>query len=148
MILGVDGEKMSKSRGNVVNPDELVEKYGADALRLAEIFLGPPEQTTSFQANSVWAMKKWLDRVYRLFTEQREKFVSHADNTPPEITTSYQKMREKTNNYYHKTKLNLVVSSLMTFVNDCYKTANIPLAYGLAFLQLLNPLAPHITEEI
>ncbi|CAG8801071.1 16734_t:CDS:2, partial [Racocetra persica] len=113
MILGADGEKMSKSRGNVINPNELVEKYGADALRLAEVFLGPPEQTTNFNIKSV-----------------------------------YQKMKAKVNNYYHKTKLNLVVSSLMTFINDCYKAEVIPLTYGLSFLRLLNPLAPHITEEI
>ncbi|CAI2195044.1 2234_t:CDS:2, partial [Funneliformis geosporum] len=81
MILGEDGEKMSKSRGNIVNPDPLITKYGADALRLAIIFLAPPEQTTSFKSESIRAMNKWLKRVYQLFTTQQAKFI---DNSNPE----------------------------------------------------------------
>jgi leucyl-tRNA synthetase len=79
MILGEDGEKMSKSRGNIVNPDEFIENYSADALRLAIIFLAPPEQTTSFRKESVRAMQKWLERVYRLFTTYQEKFVETSN---------------------------------------------------------------------
>jgi leucyl-tRNA synthetase len=81
MILGEDGEKMSKSRGNIINPDPLIEEYGADALRLAMIFLAPPEQTTNFKLESVRAMNKWLKRIYQLFTTQQAKFM---DNSNPE----------------------------------------------------------------
>ncbi|CAJ0748948.1 16721_t:CDS:10 [Entrophospora sp. SA101] len=132
-----DGEKMSKSRGNIVNPDELVEEYGADALRLYEIFLGPPDQTTSFDIN---------DRVYNLFTLHREKFTTNSENS--ELTTYYQETLKKVSDYYQNIKLNLVVSSLMTFINECYKVNSIPVDYALTFCQLLNPLAPHISEEL
>ncbi|CAJ0925021.1 7382_t:CDS:2 [Entrophospora sp. SA101] len=127
-----DGEKMSKSRGNIVNPDELVEEYGADALRLYEIFLGPPDQTTN--------------RVYNLFTLHREKFTTNSENS--ELTTYYQETLKKVSDYYQNIKLNLVVSSLMTFINECYKVNSIPVDYALTFCQLLNPLAPHISEEL
>jgi leucyl-tRNA synthetase len=80
MILGEDGEKMSKSRGNIINPDPLIEEYGVDALRLAMIFLAPPEQTTSFKLESIKAMNKWLKRVYQLFTVQRAKFVDNSSS--------------------------------------------------------------------
>nr|CAG8682602.1 9723_t:CDS:2 [Entrophospora candida] len=107
---------MSKSRGNVVNPDPLIEKYGADALRLYEIFLGPPEQTTSFDPNE----------------------------------NAYYEMVIKVNIYYEKIKLNLVVSSLMVFINECYKVGikGMPTECFLGFLKLLSPLAPHISEEM
>lgn len=146
MILGTDGEKMSKSRGNVVNPDELVEKYGADALRLYEIFLGPPEQTTKFDPDGARAMKKWLDRVYNLFTLHRKKFTINSENS--ELKIYYQKTVKKVSDYCQNFKFNLVVSSLMTFINECYKANSIPIDYALTFCQLLNPLAPHISEEL
>ena len=145
MILGEDGEKMSKSRGNIVNPDPLIEEYGADALRLAMIFLAPPEQTTSFKLDTVKAMNKWLKRVYQLFTAHKEKFTENSD---PEWDDFYQKILTEITDCYHKVKLNLVVSRLHIFINKCYQSKNIPRQYALNFLQMLNPLAPHLTEEI
>jgi len=148
MILGEDGEKMSKSRGNIINPNELVEKYGADALRLYEIFLGPVEQTTNFDSKGVWAMKKWLDRVYIFFIRYREAALTDIRNE--EIEMAYNEMITKVNVYYESIKLNLVVSSLMEFINKCYKaqTKIMPTECFLGFLKLLNPLAPHISEEM
>jgi len=145
MILGEDGEKMSKSRGNIINPNEFVEKYSADALRLAIIFLAPPEQTTSFRKESVRAMQKWLERVYRLFTTYQKKFVKSSNAEWDEF---HSEILQKVTDNYHKLKLNLVIAQLMTFINKCYQSENIPQQYGLNFLQLLNPLAPHLTEEI
>ena len=145
MILGEDGEKMSKSRGNIINPDPLIEKYGADALRLATIFLAPPEQTTSFKLESVKAMNKWLKRVYQLFANQQAKFI---DNSNPEWDNFYQEILAKITEHYQNLKLNLVVPQLMIFVNKCYQGEIIPRQYALEFLQLLNPLAPHLTEEV
>ncbi|CAI2186296.1 1270_t:CDS:2 [Funneliformis geosporum] len=123
MILGPDGEKMSKSRGNIINPEELLEKYGADALRLYEVFIGPSEQTTSFGSHGVR-------------NEEIEK--AHAE------------VVIKVSAYYEKVKLNLVVSSLMEFINKCYQAKKkvMSLEHFLDFLKLLNPLAPHITEEM
>jgi len=148
MILGTDGEKMSKSRGNVINPDELLEKYGVDALRLYEAFIGPSEQTTSFDPNGVRAMKKWLDRVHNFFVEYREAVLTDTSNK--EIEESYNEMVNKTTEYYQSIKLNLVVSSLMTFMNKCYKaeTKRMPTNCFYGFLKILNPLAPHISEEM
>lgn len=148
MILGSDGEKMSKSRGNIVNPNELIEKHGVDALRLYEIFIGPPEQTTKFDVNGVWAMKKWLDRVYNFFLTYREAILTDVENT--EIRESYYETVKKVTDYYKNIKLNLVVSSLMKFINKCYEVQGkyMRTEYFLGFLKLLNPLAPHITEEM
>lgn len=148
MILGTDGEKMSKSRGNVVNPDELLEKYGADALRLYEIFVGPSEQTTNFDPNGVRAMKKWLDRVYNFFLHYRTSTLTNTINK--EIEEAYNEMVNKTTEYYQNIKLNLVVSSLMTFINKCYKVEInfLPTDYFLGFLKILSPLAPHVSEEM
>ena len=145
MILGEDGEKMSKSRGNVINPDPLIEKYGADALRLAMIFLAPPEQTASFKIESVKAMNKWLKRVYQLFTNQQAKFVNDSN---PEWDDFYQEILIKTTEYYQNLKFNLIIPQLMIFINKCYQSENIPRQYAMDFLQLSNPLAPHLTEEI
>ena len=148
MILGSDGEKMSKSRGNVVNPNDLVEKYGADALRLYEVFLGPVEQTTKFDSTGVRAMKKWLDRVYNFFLEYCETILTNIPNQ--EIESAYQEMIIKSTEHYKNIKLNLVVSSLMTFINKCYKSEAkfMPTDCFLDFLKILNPLAPHLSEEI
>jgi len=91
-------------------------------------------------------MKKWLDRVYALFTSHKEKFTKDGENN--ELKVIYQKTIKRVSDYYQNIKLNLVISSLMSFVNECYKAPNIPLEYGLNFLKLLNPLAPHISEEL
>ncbi|MCE8163814.1 MAG: leucine--tRNA ligase [Candidatus Moeniiplasma glomeromycotorum] len=149
LILGEDGEKMSKSRGNVVNPNELVEQYGADALRVYKIFLGPPEKDNSFDKQGVWAMKKWLNRVYQFFLDHREAILTNQENK--EIKIAYSEMVNKVNSYYQEIKkMNLVVSTLMIFINRCYKTQNKSMLteYFLGFLKLLNPLAPHISEEM
>ena len=149
MILGADGEKMSKSRGNVVNPNELVELYGTDALRLALIFLGPVDQTTSFKSESVRDMKKWLNRVYNFFFLYREAVLTDIQNK--EIENAYYEMVIKVNAYYENiTKLNLIVSSLMEFINRCYKaqTKVMPTECFKGFLKFLSPLAPHISEEM
>src|SRR5437879_9649366 len=123
---------MSKSLGNVVNPDPLIEEHGADALRLYEIFLGPPQQTTKFDPDGVRATKKWLDRVYNLFTLHRGKFTTNSANSADkQLKICYQKTVKKVSDYYQSFKLNLVVSSLMTFINECYKSNAIPIDYAL-----------------
>ena len=145
MILGEDGEKMSKSRGNIVNPDEFIENYSADALRLAIVSNTPPEQDAVFKKKDVEVKQKWLGRIYRLFTLYPEKFGVTSD---AEWDNFYHQILPKITDNYQNLKLNLVVAQLMTFINKCYQSKSIPRQYGLNFLQLLNPLAPHLTEEI
>jgi leucyl-tRNA synthetase len=148
MILGADGEKMSKSRGNVINPNELVENYGADALRLYEVFIGPIDQTANFNTDGVRAMKKWLDRVYNFFVDYREAVLTNIRNQ--EVEVAHYEMVSKANTCYENIKLNLVVSSLMEFINKCHQVEAkfMPLECFLDFLKLLSPLAPHIAEEM
>ncbi|CAG8444274.1 16920_t:CDS:2 [Cetraspora pellucida] len=128
MILGADGEKMSKSRGNVINPNELVENYGADALRLYEVFVGPIDQTANFNTDGA------------VLTNVRNK----------EIEAAHYEMVNKVNTCYENIKLNLVVASLMEFINKCYQVEIkvMPTGCFLDFLKLLSPLAPHIAEEM
>ena len=109
------------------------------------IFLAPPEQTTNFKLESVKAMNKWLKRVYQLFTNQQTKFVNDSN---PEWDDFHQEILTKTTEYYQSLKLNLIIPQLMIFINKCYQSENIPHQYAMNFLQLLNPLAPHLTEEI
>lgn len=147
MIMGKDGEKMSKSKGNVINPDECLEKWGSDALRLYEIFLCPVDKNANFEIDGVSSMKKWLNRVYFLFSFHKDKFVE-IEKTSDILDIDFEKMIRKVNHSYQNLRLNLIVAKLMEFVNRCYLVPRIPISYAKAFLQLLNPLAPHITEEI
>lgn len=147
MILGESGEKMSKSKGNVINPDDCVENWGSDSLRLYEIFLGPVDQSANFDINGVASMRKWLNRVYALFTKFNYKFTSDLKSNDDLDILFQNTVLEVTNNY-NDLKLNLIVARLMEFINKCYSSSRIPLLYGKEFLKLLNPIAPHITEEI
>lgn len=149
MILGEDGEKMSKSKGNVISPDSLIENFGADSLRLSIIFLSPIEQTTNFYKNGVFAMRKWIEKIYKFSISYYSKDISNYDFSE-ELKEGYLEMIQKITISYEKTKLNLVISYLMTFFNICKKNINkkIPVEYFLDFLKLLNPIAPHISEEI
>jgi leucyl-tRNA synthetase len=148
MILGKGGEKMSKSLGNVINPDDIVSLNGADALRVYEVFLGPVEKTTNFDIDGVRSMKKWLDRVYNLFIQNRKKFTNAENFKDIANDIFFSEKIVLIDSYYRSEKLNLVVSSLMSYLNHCHIIDSIPLKYGLIFLQMLNPIAPHITEEI
>lgn len=153
IILGADGEKMSKSRGNIINPDPLVMNYGADALRLYVVFLGPIDKTVNFDSQGVRSMKKWLDRVYNLFWMVKSFRSGTGDFSCKEhnsLLFSYKRMVGKVTEFYQKRKLNLVISSLMAFINDCYLSAvnEISVDFLLTFCQLLSPIAPHISEEL
>ncbi len=149
MILGENNEKMSKSRGNVVNPDEVVEKYGADTLRLYEMFMGPLEASIAWSENGLEGARKFLDRVYRLF-------VSDAGNLQAKVTKendgklerAYHQMVKSVTNDYENLRFNTGISALMIFVNEAYKADTIPTAYAEGFVKLLAPIAPHVGEEI
>ena len=144
MILGSNGEKMSKSRGNVVNPDDIVRDYGTDSLRLYEMFMGPIDAVKPWDPNGIDGSKKFLDRVFRLYTELDK--IEDAPN--PELDKVYNFTVKKVTADYENMYFNTAISQLMIFINAVYKTEVFPKEYAEGFLKLLNPIAPHITEEL
>ena len=144
MILGSNGEKMSKSKGNVVNPDDIVRDYGTDALRVYEMFMGPIDAAKPWDPNGIEGSKKFLDRVWRLYAEN-DKI---TDSPNPELDYVYNYTVKKVTNDYENMEFNTAISQMMIFINAVYKTNTFPRNYAEGFLQLLNPVAPHITEEL
>ncbi|MFA5525820.1 MAG: leucine--tRNA ligase [Acholeplasmataceae bacterium] len=142
MILGADHTKMSKSRGNVVNPDEIIKSHGADALRLYEMFMGPLEAEKPWSTESLNGAKKFLDRVWRMFEFPIQQTEVKA------LRQSLHQTIKKVTEDYDKLAFNTAISQLMIFVNDVYKQGEISKEQARDFLKLLNPICPHITEEI
>lgn len=144
MILGSNGEKMSKSKGNVVNPDDMVKEFGADSLRLYEMFMGPIDAAKPWDPKGIDGSKKFLDRVWRLYTES-DKIKDEENKTLEKV---YHFTVKKVTNDYETMNFNTAISQLMIFINAVYKTDIFPREYAEGFLKLLNPVAPHITEEL
>lgn len=149
MILGENNEKMSKSRGNVVNPDEVVEKYGADTLRLYEMFMGPLEASIAWNENGLEGARKFLDRIWRLLVTEEgtlaEKVTTDANAN---LEKAYHQMVKTVTNHYENLRFNTGISQLMIFINEAYKQPSIPKEYIEGFVQLLSPIAPHLAEEL
>ncbi len=143
MILGEDGEKMSKSKGNVINPDDVVREYGADTLRMYEMFMGPLEATKPWSTEGVGGPRRFLERVYRFYTE-----VVEIVDSNPEMDKIYNQTVKKVTEDFEALRFNTAISQMMVFMNECYKKVKVPREYLLGFLRMLNPVAPHITEEI
>ncbi|MCU0104484.1 leucine--tRNA ligase [Acholeplasma vituli] len=141
MILGSDNQKMSKSRGNVVNPDEVIESYGADTLRLYEMFMGPLEADKPWNTEAIDGSKRFLDRVWRMYYLPIEDSVSELDYI-------YHQTVKKVTEDYDKQAFNTAISQMMIFVNEVYKQKRLSKEQAIGFLKLLNPIAPHITEEL
>ena len=144
MILGSNGEKMSKSKGNVVNPDEMVNNYGADSLRLYEMFMGPIDAAKPWDPNGIDGAKKFLERIWRLYTEE-DKI---KDEENKNLEKVYHQTVKKVTEDYETMNFNTAISSMMVFINAVYKENVFSKEYALNFLKLLNPIAPHITEEL
>ena len=144
MILGSNGEKMSKSRGNVVNPDDVVREYGADSLRLFEMFMGPITATKPWDDKGVVAMRKFLDRIWHLYTESGKI----VDNDNPALDKIYNETVKKVTEDFEKMAYNTAISQMMIFLNAAEKQNTLPKAYAQGLLQLLNPVCPFITEEL
>ncbi|MDE6476345.1 MAG: leucine--tRNA ligase [Erysipelotrichaceae bacterium] len=144
MILGENHEKMSKSRGNVVNPDDIVISHGADTLRVYEMFMGPLEASLPWNANGLDGTRKWLDRVYRLYTEY-DKIVDYNDGSLDKI---YHAMIKKVTHDIETLNLNTAISQMMIFINECYKVETIYKEYAKGFLQAFSCFAPHLGEEL
>ncbi len=143
MILGENGEKMSKSRGNVVNPDEVVENFGADTLRTYEMFIGAFDQTTPWSTNGVKGCHKFLERVWNLMP-----MLVDGNEYSKELEGAMHKTIKKVTDDTEKMKFNTAIAALMALINDIYKLGRINRAELRSFLLLLNPTAPHITEEM
>ena len=147
MILGENGEKMSKSRGNVVNPDDVVKQYGADALRLYEMFMGPLDASLPWSTSGLEGAKKFIDRVYRLLIseEYASKIVDTNDFALEKI---YHKTVKKVTEDYEKMAFNTAISQMMIFINEAYKAKTLPREYALGFIKMLSPICPHVCEEM
>ncbi len=150
MILGKDNQKMSKSKGNIVNPNDIIDQFGADTLRLYEMFMGPLIETKPWNDKNLLATRKWLERIWRLF----EKFINS------EIKLNKEVQNKELNSIYHITikdvtqciedlKFNIAISKMMVYINFLYKLSEInDIKYFTNFLIILSPFAPHIAEEL
>ena len=143
MILGEDGQKMSKSRGNVINPDDVVNEYGADSLRLYEMFVGDFEKTAPWSTKSIKGCKRFLDRVWAL-----QDMLVDGDDYREELKASFHKTIKKVSDDIENLKFNTAIATLMSLINEIYATKQINKAELKTFITLLNPFAPHITEEM
>lgn len=150
MILGTNNEKMSKSRGNVINPDEIVNEFGADTLRVYEMFMGPLEATKPWNANGVEGTHRFLSRIWRLYVAENGSLnakIVDGDGSD-EFKRTWHKTIKKVTEDMEALRFNTAISQLMIFINEAYKTEAIPKAAAEDFVQMLSPLAPHLAEEL
>ncbi|UDM71308.1 leucine--tRNA ligase [Vagococcus fluvialis] len=149
MILGEGNEKMSKSKGNVVNPDDVVKEFGADTLRLYEMFMGPLDASVAWSEKGLEGSRKFLDRVWRLYIDDnailRDRITMHNDG---KLTKVYHQTVKKVGEDIDQLHFNTAISQLMIFVNEAYKAEALPVEYMTGFLQLLAPIAPFVSEEL
>jgi leucyl-tRNA synthetase len=143
MILGANGEKMSKSRGNVVNPDDIVNEYGADTLRMYEMFIGDFEKAAPWSTNSVRGCRKFIERFWNL-----QEMVTGEDFIRPELEKEFHKTIKKVGNDIENIKFNTAIAALMALINSIYATGKVTKKELAIFAVLLNPFAPHVTEEV
>jgi leucyl-tRNA synthetase len=152
MILGENNEKMSKSRGNVINPDEIVNEFGADTLRMYEMFMGPLEATKPWNINGVEGTFRFLSRIWRLFVAENGQL--HPKISKDEIVgnepfkRTWHRTIKKITEDYEALRFNTVISQLMIFINEAYKTDRLPKEAMEHFVQMLSPIAPHLAEEL
>lgn len=150
MILGENNEKMSKSKGNVVNPDDVVQEQGADTLRVYEMFMGPLEATKPWNTNSVDGAYRFLNRVWRLIVDEEGSLASKIveEQGTQEFTRVWHQTVKRVTEDMENLRFNTAISKLMVFVNEAYKQEKVPKASIMDFVKMLSPLAPHISEEL
>lgn len=149
MILGSNHEKMSKSKGNVVNPDDIVDQYGADTLRLYEMFMGPLEESVPWDEKGLHGANKWVQRVWRLLMDDnnhlRDRVSTFNDD---KLTKVYNQTVKKVTEDYERMHFNTAISQLMVFVNEAYKVDDLPVEYMKGFVKMIAPIMPHMAEEL
>lgn len=148
MILGENGEKMSKSRGNVVNPDAVVKEYGADSLRLYEMFMGPLTQTKPWQTAGIVGCHRFLARVWRLFIDDAGKIKISSEAVSEDLRRALHKTIKKVTDDIESMSYNTAISAMMEFVNLAYKETHLDRKTAETFALLLSPFAPHLGEEL
>lgn len=149
MILGSNHEKMSKSKGNVVNPDDIVDQYGADTLRLYEMFMGPLEESVPWDEKGLHGANKWVQRVWRLLMDDnnhlRDRVSTFNDG---KLTKVYNQTVKRVTEDYERMHFNTAISQLMVFVNEAYKVDDLPVEYMKGFVKMIAPIMPHMAEEL
>ncbi|NJE32663.1 leucine--tRNA ligase [Lactobacillus agilis] len=149
MILGNNHEKMSKSKGNVVNPDDIVEQYGADTLRLYEMFMGPLDASIAWSEDGLNGAYKFVNRIWNLIIDDEDKLRDRITTiNDGKLDKVYNQTVKKVTEDYQALHFNTAISQLMVFVNDCYKADSLPLEYVEGFVKLIAPIVPHIAEEL
>ncbi len=150
MILGTNGEKMSKSRGNVINPDDIVNQYGADTLRMYEMFMGPLEATKPWNTNGVEGIHRFLTRIWRLYITEDGRLNPKIQETEGDeaFRRVWHKTIKKVTEDIEALRFNTAISQLMIFINEAYKADVLPKKAMENFVQMLSPIAPHIAEEL
>ncbi|MFT8412418.1 MAG: leucine--tRNA ligase [Schleiferilactobacillus perolens] len=149
LILGAGHEKMSKSKGNVVNPDDVIHEYGADSFRLMELFMGPLTASTPWSEDGMHGAKKFLDRVWRLFIDDEDKLRDRITTiNDGRLTKVYNQTVKKVTDDFAELHYNTGISQLMIFINEAQKVDDLPVEYVDGFVQLLAPIAPHMAEEL
>ena len=143
MILGSNGEKMSKSRGNVVNPDDIVQDYGADTLRTYEMFIGAFELSASWSEEGVKGCRRFLERVWKL-----QDILTDEEGYSADLETKMHQTIKKVSSDFENLKYNTAIAAMMSLINEFYKKNAITRGEYKTLLTLLNPVAPHITEEL
>lgn len=144
MILGNNGEKMSKSRGNVVNPDDIIVSHGADALRVYEMFMGPLESGLPWSENGLDGTRKWLERVWRYFSSE----AIYTDTNDGKLDKIYNQTVKKVSKDIDSLNFNTAISQMMVFINEAYKVKEIYRPYAEGFVKMFSTFAPHLGEEI
>ncbi|MBC2941397.1 leucine--tRNA ligase [Staphylococcus epidermidis] len=149
MILGEGNEKMSKSKGNVINPDDIVASHGADTLRLYEMFMGPLDATIAWSEKGLDGSRRFLDRVWRLIiTDENSINKKIVDSNNHSLDKVYNQTVKKVTEDFDTLSFNTAISQLMVFINECYKTNEVYKPYIEGFVKMLSPIAPHIGEEL
>ena len=143
MILGSNGEKMSKSRGNIVNPDDIVTEYGADTLRTYEMFIGAFDLSASWSEDGVKGCRRFLERVWKL-----QDIMTEENGYSKDLETRMHQTIKKVSNDFENLKYNTAIAAMMALINDFYKKNSVTKDEYKTLLILLNPVAPHITEEL
>ena len=149
MILGENNEKMSKSRGNVVNPDDIVRSHGADTLRLYEMFMGPLDASVAWSTKGLDGARRFLERVWRLFVAEDGKLSNKIQESDDKTLEKvyHQTVKKVTEDFDHL-HFNTAISQLMVFINECYKVEVVPKEYAEGFVKMLYPITPHFGEEL
>jgi len=149
LVRDKDRQKMSKSKGNVVNQDEIVERYGADTLRMYEMFMGPLDASSAWSESGIEGSRKFLDRIWRLLLDENDKMRDRITTVNThELDKVYHQTVKKVTEDYDNLHFNTAISQMMIFINEAYKVDALPFEYITGFVQLLAPIAPHFSEEL